>query len=355
MRANKVTFATVAPLFMEEKIRNGLRLHTITHWKSYLITGYYLKPLHNLPIDEITTEQIQTQIDRTITQSGNIAARNCCTALRVFFKWARKKKKLPVGHPDPMTDVESPQQNKARERVLTDDEIRLIWKTCEAWLAKAIHDQQTKITPTGRRVGKGQITSPDFPRATMLLFETGCRAQEIGELQWSGVDLDNAELFIPGSRRKSRKSKEQQMDLCVPLTNTAVQILRSIERRPGSNYVFGYTNHDGRNLSNNKKQINKRIIKAGGTPPENWRPHDIRRTFRTRLAALKVSRDVAEKLVGHIGHRNENERTYNRHEYWAEMRTALAMWETELRAIIAGTAKKVARPNFGERKKEDTA
>jgi len=141
------------------------------------------------------------------------------------------------------------------------------------------------------------------------------------------------------------------------LADWAVKILRRVEPRPGRDHVFGRTKRPGagQRLGGANQMINERIVKAGGTPPKDWRLHDIRRTFRTRLAALGVSMDVAEALVGHVGHRSQIERVYNKYEYWAEKRTALAMWEDNLRAIINGTAEKIARPRFGERKKEDTA
>jgi integrase len=347
MRANKVTLATVVPLFLEQKIRQGdLRPSSAKLWKRYL-TGYYFQSLHGLPIDEITGEQIQTRIDDIAIQSGNRSAEHSYSALRVFFKWALKTGKLPKGHDNPMTGVQSPKQNPPRERVLTNDEIQLIWKTCDAWEATGIHDEQFKAA-TGKRRGCRRTTIPDFPRGVKLLFLTGCRAQEIGGLQWPEVDLDNSELFIPKERIKNKN------DLCNPLSNWAVQILRGIEQRPDRDNVFGH-NKRGQSLRNTHHKINKRITDAGGAAPKNWTIHDIRRTFRTRMAALGVGMDVAEALLGHVGHRNQIERTYNKHDYWAEKRTALTMWETNLRAIIAGTAEKIAHPKFGERKKENPA
>jgi integrase len=268
--------------------------------------------------------------------------------MRVFFKWALKTDKLPQGHHDPMTNVQPPKKNDPRERVLTDDEIRLIWKTCEAWEAKAIHDQRI-IASTGKRPGRGTATIPDFARAVMLLFLTGCRRQEIGDLQHSEVDLDNGELFIPKERIKTEN------DLCNPLADWAVQILRRVERRPDRDNVFGHTKRAGQRLMNTHKKVDKRIAEAGGIPPKGWTLHDIRRTFRTRLAALGVSMDVGEALVGHVGHRPEMERVYNRYEYWVEKRQALTMWEANLRTIIDGTAKKIEHANFGQRKKESPA
>ena len=344
MRANKVTFATLVPLFLENKVRQGeLRPRTEKAWKSFL-TKYYFQPLHNLPIDEITTEQIQARIDHIAIQAIG-PSNTCCTIMRVFFKWALKTNKLPEGHRNPVINVQPPKQNAPRERVLPDDEIRLIWKTCETWEATAIDYEKIKAS-TGKAIHAGKPTAADRPRAVMLLFLTGCRSHEIGDLQWSEVNLDNGDLRIPGTRTKNA------VELFNPLSDWAVQILRRVERRPDSNNVFGHhTERDRYGLEGTNEKINKRIARTGGTPPKDWTLHDIRRTFRTRMAALGVSMDVAEALVGHVGHRNQIERTYNRYDYWAEKRQALAMWEANLRAIIDGTAEKIARPRFGEPKK----
>jgi integrase len=366
MRANKTTFATQVPLFLERKKNAGeIKPSTAKAWNSYL-TGYYLNTLHNLPVVEITDDQIQPRIDLIADHSGNAAAATCYDVLRAFFKWLIEKTgNLPDGHRNPMDRVQAPKVNRSRARVLSDDEIRLIWNTCDAWEAKAIQQHQLFET-TGKlpRGGLGAVNDPEAPRAIKLLFLTGCRAQEIGSLEWSEVDLDNAELFIPGARRKSRQSKEQEMDLCVPLADWAVQILRDSARRPNDRtHVFAPHKHrwqgprsiPGVDLSGANRRVDERIVKAGGIAPPDWHIHDIRRTFRTRLSRLKVTMDVAERLVGHVGHRKQIVRTYDKYEYWPEMREAIAKLETHLRAVIDGTAEKIAYPRFSERKKENPA
>ena len=65
---------------------------------------------------------------------------------------------------------------------------------------------------------------------------------------------------------------------------------------------------------------------------EHFTPHDLRRTFRTRLAELGVSEIVAEKLLGHKFERIMA--IYNRHSYADEKREALGKWETSLRRIM---------------------
>jgi integrase len=65
---------------------------------------------------------------------------------------------------------------------------------------------------------------------------------------------------------------------------------------------------------------------------ENFTPHDLRRSCRTRLAEIGVSDVVAERVLGHklqgvLG-------IYNRHPYDAEKREALELWERRLREIL---------------------
>jgi integrase len=201
----------------------------------------------------------------------------------------------------------------------------------------------------GTRTRKGHVSNIASPHAIKLALLTGLRRQEIGELRWPEIDLDNAVLRIPAERMKNK------VELCCPLSKWAVEILRCHKRRPGDDYVFPANYGGNRDLSDTATQINRRIVNAGGVPPEDWTFHDLRRTFRTRLGALGVTSDIGEALIGHVSHKKPMEAIYNRHEYWSEKRQAVTMWETNLRAIIDGDAEKVVRPQFGERKKGDSA
>jgi integrase len=403
MAAAKITLAATVPLFFLDRKQNGeFRATTERLWNN-ILTNYYFKPLHNLPLDEITKQQLQTCIDTIAVRAaknpravkgGKGAAKNAHTAMKVFFKWALEHGYLPEDHPNPIDRVKAPRQ-KSRERVLNDDEIRLLWNTCEDWKKLAASERQLRAT-TGR--GTRPEVNGDFPCAVQLLFLTACRAGEIGELKRGEFDLDNAEMLIPGSRTKNKN------DLCVPLSSWAVQILRSADQqakelRPTDDHLFAHTairyesenklppwkalgmnrttwyqkgkppapvvplsssramdggcrNHPGLHLPGVNGEIDRRIARAGGIPPVDWTIHDIRRTVRTRLAALGVTNDVAEALLGHSGNRPLVVRTYNRYDYWPEKRNAVAMWEANLRAIIDGTAEKIIHPRFGERKKE---
>ena len=78
------------------------------------------------------------------------------------------------------TAVTSP-AGKARERVLTEDELRVLWN--------ALGDDD------------------DYGDIVRLLTLTGCRRDEIGNLQWDEVDLD------PEARESGRGRRPDRRDL----------------------------------------------------------------------------------------------------------------------------------------------
>ena len=57
--------------------------------------------------------------------------------------------------------------------------------------------------------------------------------------------------------------------------------------------------------------------------------HDLRRTVRTRLSALKVQDHIAEMVIGHG--RKGIARIYDQHRFEDEKREALAKWAARLR------------------------
>ena len=61
--------------------------------------------------------------------------------------------------------------------------------------------------------------------------------------------------------------------------------------------------------------------------------HDVRRTVRTRLSALRVPEPVAEMVIGHK--RKGIVGVYDLHKFIDEMREALEAWNARLRSIIS--------------------
>ena len=75
-----------------------------------------------------------------------------------------------------------------------------------------------------------------------------------------------------------------------------------------------------------------------------WVFHDLRRTMRTHLSALKIPDHIAEMTIGHG--RQGLQRVYDQHRYIAEMREALVLWAARLRGIIEPSPANVVQFEF---------
>lgn len=82
----------------------------------------------------------------------------------------------------------------------------------------------------------------------------------------------------------------------------------------------------------NPNAISARLKRAGA----GWTPHDLRRTFATRVAGLGVAPHVVEKLLNHsLGGVLA---IYNRHDYAEERVAASKAWADELARLVRGTS-----------------
>jgi len=187
-----------------------------------------------------------------------------------------------------------------RERVLSDDEIRAIWKACK---------------------------DDDFGRIVRLLLLSGCRREEIAGLLWSEINLDTGVMTIAGSRTKNHKTLE------LTLPALAIDILRSAPRRAGRDYVFGFNGRGGfSGFSYSSMALNSRIVEAKGKPLAPWVLHDLRRSMRTGLGKLGVAPHISELCIGHV--KGGVEAIYDRHRYQREIKAALAVWGDHVAAVV---------------------
>ena len=69
---------------------------------------------------------------------------------------------------------------------------------------------------------------------------------------------------------------------------------------------------------------------------EPWVNHDLRRTVRTNLPALKVREEVSEAILAHA--KTGITKVYNTYHYADEKREALELWAARLREIVTPPA-----------------
>jgi integrase len=75
-----------------------------------------------------------------------------------------------------------------------------------------------------------------------------------------------------------------------------------------------------------------------GDAARTWRadrpsPHDLRRTVETRMAELRIPKEIRDRVLNHIPS-DVGSKHYNLHDYADEKREALEAWAVALDAII---------------------
>ena len=119
-------------------------------------------PLHHERAEAVRRSDIARLLDPHSKKSGRFAANRLRAALSAFWSWGMRAG-LIVAESNPVTfTLRHPE--KARERTLTDNEIRAIWVVTD---------------------GDG-----DYARIVRLCMLTGCRREEIGGLRWDEVLSD---------------------------------------------------------------------------------------------------------------------------------------------------------------------
>jgi integrase len=228
--------------------------------------------------------------------SGATTATNVWRALHAFLVWGMRHGYLDR---NPAIGVER-RPVRARDRVLSADEIRAVWAATE---------------------GEG-----DFNEICRLLLLSGCRLNEIARLRWDEVLSDR--IVIPRTRTKNGHAHT------IPLLPAMRSILAGRERH--GEYVFGRTDRGFSGASGSKAALDKRLEKAAGVELKPWVLHDLRRTFATGLGELGIPPHIIEACLNHRTFKTGVAGTYNRAVLEAPMRHAWATWETHLRDIIEG-------------------
>ena len=149
-------------------------------------------------------------------------------------------------------------------------------------------------------------------------------------MTWAEIDGDI--WNIPAERVKNGETQQ------VPLCSIALEIIEQAREYSGNcDFVFKSSYKLGKPMS--RHTLSRAIARHWSEMgiQEAFTPHDLRRTFRTRLAELGIPDIVAERVLGHK--LQGIMAVYNRHAYDEEKRQALVKWERELRVIVGIGAK----------------
>ena len=122
---------------------------------------------HNRPISDISRRDVIDVIDN-IAKRAEVQANRTLARLRALLNWAVEKDRLSSS---PIMGMKPPTKERARDRALTDDELRWFWTACET------------------------IDWPFGPLAKLLLL-TAQRRDEVGGIEWSELGFDQNNLDV---------------------------------------------------------------------------------------------------------------------------------------------------------------
>jgi integrase len=305
------TLRKIADQYLKQA-KQKLRPKTFSEIERYLLVVW--KPLHSTPVFQISRRHVASQIAEITTNQGAVAAARARAALSAMFNWAiREGLDIPG---NPVFGTNRPAGPRARDRVLTEQEIVEIWSA---------------------------LGNDDYGRIVKLLLLTGQRRDEVGGLRWVELDSDEAIWTIPGSRSKNHREH------VVPLTEAVTALLPN--RDDSREYLFGHgprrkgdRHRAFSGWSKSKAALDSRILAARqrasrdeeAQPLPDWHLHDLRRTAATVMAdRLGVFPHIVEAVLNHIsGHRAGVAGIYNHARYAAEKRAALSAWADYVSAIV---------------------
>ena len=304
-RAATLTLDVVAGRYLEAK-KDVMRPNTYKAAQRYFRVHW--KPLHERPIEgaaKIGRADVAARLQELIRQHGRTSAARARNYLSALYSWSMRE---GLCEANPVLATNDPTAGRLpRDRVLSDQEIQIIWNACQ---------------------------DDNFGRILRMLFWTGCRREEIGSLRWDEVNLNTGLLNIPGSRTKNHRTLE------LTLPPAAIDLLRSTPRLDGQQYVFATCGRGPfSGWSAAKLQLDSRIILTTGQSLAPWRLHDARRTMRSGLGRLGIPPHIAELAINHT--KGGVQAIYDRYTYQGEIARALVLWADHIRVVVAGGERKI--------------
>jgi integrase len=274
------SFEAVALLYLDSKHVKKLRTAGQVHDR---LTRLVFPILGDQPVAVIKRSQIVKALDRIEAERGSHMADRVLSDVRCVLNF--------YAHRD--DDFRSPlvkgmgrtsKDERQRDRILTDDEIRALWST-------------------GNRFAQ-------------FLLLTAARRDEVASMRWK--EIDGNDWTLPASRNKTK------VDLIRPLSKAAMDVLSA--RGHDDEFAFGAApDKPFRGFDRLKIRL------AAESGVKNWRFHDLRRTARSLMSRAGANADHAERCLGHaiLGVRG----VYDRHEFHAEKAFVFEQLAAQLQSI----------------------
>jgi integrase len=294
-RKGKDTFKAIAEAYLARPEARNLRTARV---RRQVLERLVFPPgrLGGRPISEIRRSDVIRLLNRIEDENGAVMADKVFSLIRKVMNWHAIRDDDFVS---PIVRGMRAANGQGRTRILTDDELRAVWRAAEA-----------QPGPFGAFV--------------QFLLLTGARRLEASAVSWD--ELVGADWTLPAARNKTK------VDLIRPLAPAAMAVLERLPKIGKRSYVF---TTDGQRPIGGFSRVKRRLDQASDVTA--WTLHDLRRTARSLMSRAGVPADHAERCLGHVigGVRG----IYDRHEFHQEKRQAFE--------ALAGLIERIVKPAPG--------
>jgi integrase len=270
----------------EYQTREGQKLRT-AKWRKSAMERLVYPVIGSRPIHDIRRSEIVHLLDKIEDNQGPVMADRVLQIIRRIMNWYASRTD-DFNSPIVRGMAKTSTKERARKRILSDDELRKVWNTAE-------------------RHGV-------FGDLVRFILLTATRRNEAAHMRRGEVS-DN-DWVIPGARYKTK------LDHVIPLTASALSLLPK-----EGNWIFTTTGTCPiAGFNNFKKDFDTACSVTG------WTIHDLRRTSRSLMSRAGVHADIAERCLGHVmgGVRG----TYDRYEYRDEKLEAFKALASVIARIV---------------------
>lgn len=247
----------------------------------------------NWKVVEIKRKHVIAMLDEIAGRGSGIMANRTRALTSKIFDFGIQR---GVVEYNPVHNVPIPGEERRRDRVLNEDDIRSVWA--------GLDPERAPIASTVK-----------------LALLTAQRRSEVLGMSWGELDLDGGWWTIPAERAKNKMAHR------VPLGPQALELLRRLKEQPhDSRHLFPGSKEEP--IANLQKPM-RRIRQRTGI---EFRFHDLRRTAASHMTGIGISRLVVGKILNHA--ERDVTAVYDRHSYDADKRDALLRWDLRLQEIL---------------------
>jgi integrase len=327
------TVAELAELFYRDRILPVRKVPTDV--RRTLDTDI-LPALGRLRLRSVTTLAIRSMVRKVVLRGAETHAGKVLAHTKQLFRYGVSIGAMDFSPADSLEKVDLGVEDNRRNRTLSGTEIKLLHEAL-------LHHSKMSLA---------------INVALRTLLIVPLRSGELRQARWSDLDQDAETLTVPVAHQKlNPKAAKTAKPFVTPLPRQAMAYLKELQ---GADPVWIFPS---RKQHSGVGEVDERLVDTAIGPvtdksfglavrrllmkrhpngelvlplDEPFSPHDLRRTCRTGLSALKIAPHIAERCLNHsLGRITE---TYDTHDYLDERRAALQKWADQVDRYVTPPA-----------------